>query len=167
MSMEFSSYLKGPVLLKLAAAILFCEIVGSLGSVVTTPGPGSWYSSLIKPFFAPPAWVFGPVWVTLFALMGIALFLVWELGTGKPEVRFALGIFGVQFVFNVAWSFLFFGLRSPLLGLINIIILWWLILATIVVFYRVRKGAAYLLIPYIAWVSIATVLNASIYLLNP
>jgi len=165
--MEVSSYLKGPSLLRLAAAILFCEIVGSLGSVVTTPAPGSWYSSLIKPFFAPPAWVFGPVWVTLFALMGIALFLIWELGIEKPEVRFAVGIFMVQFFLNVIWSFLFFGLRSPLLGLIDIIILWWLILATIVVFYRVRKSAAYFLIPYIAWVSIATVLNASIYLMNP
>ncbi len=165
--MEFSSYLKGPSLLRLAAAILFCEIAGSLGSVVTTPAPGSWYSSLIKPFFAPPAWVFGPVWVTLFLLMGIALFLVWELGIEKPEVRFAVGIFMVQFFLNVIWSFLFFGLRSPLLGLIDIIILWWLILATIVVFYRVRKSAAYFLILYIAWVSIATVLNASIYLMNP
>jgi len=167
MTMEFSSYLKGPSLLRLAAAILFCEIAGSLGSVVTTPAPGSWYSSLIKPFFAPPAWVFGPVWVTLFLLMGIALFLVWELGIEKPEVRFAVGIFMVQFFLNVIWSFLFFGLRSPLLGLIDIIILWWLILATIVVFYRVRKSAAYFLILYIAWVSIATVLNASIYLMNP
>jgi tryptophan-rich sensory protein len=164
--MEFSSYLKMPAFLKLAAAILFCEIAGSLGSVVTMPAPGSWYSALAKPFFAPPAWVFGPVWFTLFALMGIALFLIWELGTRKPEVRFALGIFGLQFIFNVTWSFLFFGLKSPLLGLISIIILWWLILATIVVFYRLRKSAAYLLIPYIAWVSIATVLNASIYLLN-
>jgi tryptophan-rich sensory protein len=99
--------------------------------------------------------------------MGIALFLVWELGIEKPEVRFAVGIFMVQFFLNVIWSFLFFGLRSPLLGLIDIIILWWLILATIVVFYRVRKSAAYFLIPYIAWVSIATVLNASIYLMNP
>lgn len=165
--MDFSSYLKGPALLRLAAAIIFCEIAGSLGSLVTTPGPGSWYSTLVKPFFAPPAWVFGPVWVTLFALMGIALFLVWELGIEKPEVRFAVGVFALQFFFNITWSFLFFGLRSPLLGLINIIILWWLILATILVFYRVRKGAAYFLIPYIAWVSIATVLNASIYLLNP
>jgi len=165
--MEFSSYLKVPTLLKLAAAIIFCEVVGSLGSVVTMPSPGSWYSTLAKPFFAPPAWVFGPVWFTLFALMGIALFLIWELGIEKPEVRFAVGIFMVQFFLNVIWSFLFFGLRSPLLGLIDIIILWWLILATIVVFYRVRKSAAYFLIPYIAWVSIATVLNASIYLLNP
>ncbi|HEX3001439.1 MAG TPA: TspO/MBR family protein [Methanoregula sp.] len=165
--MESSSYLKGPALLKLAAAILFCEIAGSLGSVVTIPGPGSWYSTLMKPFFAPPAWIFGPVWVTLFALMGIALFLVWELGIDKPEVRFAVSVFAVQFAFNIAWSFLFFGLKSPLLGLIDIIILWWLILATIMVFYRLRKGAAYLLIPYLAWVSIATVLNASLYLLNP
>jgi tryptophan-rich sensory protein len=165
--MDLLSFLKTRSLLKLAAAVLFCEVIGSLGSVVTISSPGSWYSTLAKPFFAPPSWVFGPVWFTLFALMGVALFLVWERGTEKPEVRYALGIFGVQFFLNVIWSFLFFGLESPLLGLLDIIVLWWMILATIMVFYRVRKSAAYLLIPYIVWVSIAMILNASIYLLNP
>lgn len=152
--------------LMLAAAILFCILAGSTGSLVSIPGPGSWYDGLAKPWFQPPAWVFGPAWTLLFTLMGIALYLVWELGTDKPEVRHALAIFGIQFAFNIAWSFLFFGLRSPLLGLLDIIVLWWLILATILTFSRVRKSAAYFLVPYLAWVSFATVLNASVYFLN-
>jgi tryptophan-rich sensory protein len=151
---------------KLAAAVLFCVIVGSLGSLVTVTGPGSWYASLEKPFFTPPGWVFAPVWITLFTLMGIALYLIWESGTGKRDVRVALGIFGAQFALNVIWSFLFFGLQSPLLGFIEIILLWGMIVATIVAFYRVRKMAAYLLVPYIAWVTIASALNGSIYFMN-
>jgi tryptophan-rich sensory protein len=151
---------------KLAAAVLFCVIAGSLGSLVTVTGPGSWYAELEKPFFTPPGWVFAPVWITLFILMGIALYLVWESGTEHRQVRTALGLFGVQFALNITWSFLFFGLRSPLLGLIDIVILWVMIVATIASFYRVRTTAAYLLIPYIAWVSLATALNGAIYFLN-
>ncbi len=151
---------------KLAAAILLCVIVGSIGSLVTITGPGSWYTTLQKPFFAPPNWVFAPVWITLFVLMGIALYLVWESGTQHRDVRVALGMFGVQFVLNVLWSFFFFGLRSPLLGLVDILLLWMMIAVTIIVFYRVNKRAAYLLIPYIAWVSLATALNGAIYFMN-
>ena len=151
---------------KLIAAILFCLIVGSLGSLVTTTGPGSWYTALEKPFFAPPNWVFAPVWITLFILMGIALYLVWQSGTENRDVQIALGIFGVQFILNVIWSFLFFGLRSPLLALTDIILLWIMIAATIGAFYRVKKSAAYFLIPYIAWVTIASALNGAVYLLN-
>ena len=152
---------------KLAAAILFCLIVGSLGSLVTITGAGSWYATLQKPFFAPPSWVFAPVWITLFVLMGIALYLVWESGTDKREVKVALGIFGVQFILNVIWSVLFFGLKSPLLGFIDILLLWVMIVATIWVFYRVKKSAAYFLIPYIAWVTLASALNGAIYFMNP
>jgi tryptophan-rich sensory protein len=152
---------------KLAAAILFCIIVGSIGSLVTITGPGSWYASLQKPFFAPPNWVFAPVWITLFVLMGIALYLVWQSGTEKRDVRIALGIFCVQFFFNVIWSFLFFGLQSPLLGFIDILVLWVMIVVTLWAFYRVKKSAAYLLIPYIAWVTLASALNGAIYFMNP
>jgi translocator protein len=152
---------------KLVTAILFCLIVGSLGSLVTTPGPGSWYSSLAKPFFAPPTWVFAPVWITLFTLMGISLYLVWQSGTEKPAVRTALAFFGVQFFLNVIWSFLFFGLKSPLLGLADIVLLWLMIAATIAAFYRVNRTAAYLLVPYIAWVTLATALNGAVYFMNP
>jgi translocator protein len=151
----------------LAAAVLFCIIVGSLGSLVTVTGPGSWYAGLAKPFFTPPGWVFAPVWITLFTLMGIAVYLVWQEGIEKPKVRKAFAIFGVQFAFNVTWSFLFFGLRSPLLGLIDIVILWVMIAATIAAFYSVKKTAAFLLVPYIAWVTLATALNGAVYLMNP
>ncbi len=162
-------YRKIPIrsVLQLAAAILLCIGLGSLGSLVTTTGPGSWYASLIKPAFTPPNWVFGPVWITLFALMGIALYLVWKAGTGRREVKVALGIFFVQFALNVLWSFLFFGLASPVLGFINIILLWIMIAATIAAFYPVDRRAAYLLVPYIAWVTLALFLNGAIWLLNP
>lgn len=165
--MESSGTITNQSYPKLIAAILFCLIVGSLGSLVTTTGPGSWYTSLEKPFFAPPNWVFAPVWTTLFILMGIALYLVWQCGTENRDVQFALGIFGVQFFLNVIWSFLFFSLRSPLLGLTDIILLWVMIVVTIRAFYRVKKSAAYLLLPYIAWVTLATALNGAIYFMNP
>jgi tryptophan-rich sensory protein len=155
-----------PRYLKLTAAILFCLVAGSIGSLVTITGPGSWYASLQKPFFTPPGWVFAPVWITLFILMGIALFLVWEAGADHREVRVALAIFLLQFALNILWSFLFFGLRSPFLSFVEIVVLWGTIAATILCFFRVRKEAAYLLVPYIAWVSIATVLNGTIYLMN-
>lgn len=151
---------------KLAAAILFCVILGSLGSIVTITGPGSWYSSLEKPFFAPPNWLFAPMWITLFVLMGIALYLIWESGTERRDVQIALGIFGLQFLLNVLWSFLFFGMKSPLLGFIDILLLWVMILLTIRAFYQVKKSAAYFLIPYIAWVTLASALNGAIYFMN-
>jgi tryptophan-rich sensory protein len=152
---------------KMVLAIIACNVFGGLGAFVTTTGPGTWYAGLVKPFFTPPGWVFAPVWITLFTLMGIALWLIWECGTERPDVRIALGLFGVQFVFNVLWSFLFFGLMSPFLALVDIVILWVLIVATIAAFYRVRKGAAYVLIPYICWVSLATALTYTIWVLNP
>jgi tryptophan-rich sensory protein len=152
---------------KLAAAILLCVIVGSLGSLVTITGPGSWYATLQKPFFTPPNWLFAPMWITLFVLMGIALYLVWESDTEPREVQIAIGIFGVQFALNVIWSFLFFGLRSPILGFADIVLLWVMIAATIGAFYRVNKSAAYLLIPYIAWVTLASALNGAVYFMNP
>jgi translocator protein len=166
MSMESSDKITIQSYPKLAAAILLCVVVGSLGSLVTTTGSGSWYSTLQKPFFAPPNWLFAPMWITLFVLMGIALYLVWESGTERRDVQVALGLFGVQFLLNVIWSFLFFGLESPLLGFIDILLLWVMIVVTIRAFYRVKKIAAYLLIPYLAWVTIAAALNGAIYGMN-
>jgi tryptophan-rich sensory protein len=165
--MESNGRMKIASIPKLAAAILSCVIIGSLGSIVTITGPGSWYASLEKPFFSPPNWVFAPVWITLFTLMGIAIYLVWESGMRRREVQVAIAVFCGQFALNVLWSFLFFGLQSPLYGLVDIALLWLMILATIVLFHRVQKTAAYLLIPYIAWVSLATALNGAVYLLNP
>ncbi len=152
---------------KLIAAVLLCLIVGSMGSLVTMTGSGSWYASLEKPAFTPPNWVFGPVWTMLFILMGIALYLIWQSGTERREVQIALAVFAIQFALNILWSFLFFGMESPILGLVDIVLLWIMIAVTIVLFYQIRKIAAYLLIPYLVWVSIATALNYSIYILNP
>ncbi|HDR73965.1 MAG TPA: tryptophan-rich sensory protein [Methanoculleus sp.] len=157
--------LRDPV--KLVIAVVACNLAGILGAVFTQTGPGSWYAQLVKPEISPPSFVFAPAWTTLYILMGIALYLVWMEGTDRPDVRGALAIFGVQLVLNFLWSFLFFGLESPLLGLIDIAVLWLAIVATIAAFVRVNRTAAYLLIPYLLWVSFATYLNYSILVLNP
>jgi len=141
-------------------------ILGSTGSLVTMPAIPTWYANLIKPSFNPPNWVFGPVWTLLFILMGIASYLVWKSGTGKPGVNRALLAYGLQFALNILWSSAFFGVRSPGLGLFTIIILWIAIAVTIIRFWRVNHLAGLLLAPYIAWVSFASILNTSIYLLN-
>ena len=151
---------------KLILFILLIEIIGSLGAIATTPTIPIWYSSLEKPFFTPPNWVFAPVWTTLFLLMGIALYLVWQEGIKNKNARIAIYAFAFQMFLNVLWSFLFFGLQNPFLGLIEIVILWVAILFTIIKFYRVSKPAAYLLIPYLCWVTIATALNLGVFLLN-
>jgi tryptophan-rich sensory protein len=152
--------------MKLVFSIIICEAVGILGSVFTMPSIPSWYAGLRKPSFSPPNWVFGPVWMTLYALMGVAAYLVFRGGWEKKEVRIALAIFAIQLVLNSLWSFLFFGLRNPLLGLVDIILLWLLILVTIWKFYAINKTAGLLLLPYIAWVSLATALNFAIFRLN-
>ncbi|MDE1873520.1 MAG: tryptophan-rich sensory protein [Candidatus Micrarchaeota archaeon] len=147
-------------------AVAKVEIIGNIGTIFALPAIGAWYSTLIKPAFTPPAWAFGPAWLILFALMGVSLYLVWEKGTGKKRVRRALYAFGVQMALNVLWSILFFGLRSPLLGLIDILLLLVAIVFTALEFYRVDRAAAYLLIPYLLWVAFATLLNISVWLLN-
>ena len=141
-------------------------LAGAIGSVFTMEAIPTWYATLQKPFFTPPAWVFGPVWTTLFILMGIALFVVVRDGTGTAPVRHAVAFFAAQILANTLWSFLFFGLRSPLLGLIDILLLIVLIAGTMVTFYRVSKAAAWLLAPYLCWVSVATALNAAVWVLN-
>ena len=116
--------------------------------------------------YTPPNWLFAPVWLTLYTLMGISLFLVWRLGVQDRPVQIALAIFGVQLLLNAFWSIAFFGLRSPLAGLIVILMLWITIAATIVKFLPLSKPAGLLLIPYILWVTIAAALNLAIVLLN-
>jgi len=152
---------------KLIASILICFLAAAIGSIFTSPQIGGWYAGLEKPWFAPPNWVFGPVWTTLYLLMGIALFLVWRKGLERPDVRQGVILFGVQLAFNAAWSLIFFGLQSLFAGLVCIVILWVLILATLIQFWKIDRIAGALLIPYIAWVSIATALNYGIMVLNP
>lgn len=152
--------------LALAGFILLSEGAGALGSVVTVPSISGWYATLAKPEFAPPNWVFGPVWTTLFLLMGLAAFLVWRKGVERHAVRIALGLFLLQLILNTLWSFIFFGLQSPGMAMIELAFLWLAILATIVVFAKVSRIAAWLLVPYIAWVSFAAYLNYAIWTLN-
>jgi tryptophan-rich sensory protein len=152
--------------LRLTISIVICQLAGLIGSFFTSPAIQSWYAALRKPAFTPPNWLFAPVWTTLFLLMGVSLFLVWRKPVSMPKVRTALVIFAVQLALNVLWSILFFGLRSPLAGFIEILILWAVILLTIVNFYRLSSTAGMLLIPYILWVSFAAFLNFSLWRLN-
>jgi benzodiazapine receptor len=151
---------------KLIFSIFLCLFAGFIGSYFTTPAIPTWFATLQKPSFAPPNWVFAPVWTSLYILMGISLFLVWQKGREDKTVKAAIYLFAGQLVLNALWSFVFFGLRSPLLGLIEIIILWIAILATILSFMKISRTAAYLLIPYILWVSFASIVNFSIWSLN-
>jgi tryptophan-rich sensory protein len=153
--------------LLLAGSIVICLLTGAAGSVFTVTGPGSWYDLLTKPSFNPPNWIFGPVWTTLYILMGISLYLVlveWKKGT---DVRIAGGLFAIQLFLNFIWSYAFFGLQSPSSAFIVIVLLWVAILATIIIFFRINRIAGYLLVPYILWVSFAGILNYSIMVLNP
>ncbi|MCX8015552.1 MAG: tryptophan-rich sensory protein [candidate division WOR-3 bacterium] len=153
-------------ILKLLCSIIICQLAGVLGSLFTRPNIPNWYLTLKKPSIAPPNWVFAPVWTTLFLLMAIALYLVWRQGWGNEVVRKAMIIFFVQLVINVLWSAAFFGLRQPLAGFLVIIVLWFFIILTIVYFYNLSKTAGLLLVPYLLWVSFATVLNFMIFKLN-
>ncbi|KKQ91761.1 MAG: Tryptophan-rich sensory protein [Candidatus Woesebacteria bacterium GW2011_GWB1_39_10] len=126
----------------------------------------SWYNTLNKPFFTPPSWLFGPAWTVLYILMGVSAYLVWKKGFKKKQIKEALKIFAIQFVLNLSWSPIFFGAKQIFLALIVIIIMWIIIFKTIKVFAKIDKTASYLLYPYILWVSFATILNFSVWLLN-
>ncbi len=152
---------------KLAFSIILCEAAGIVGSVFTFPAITTWYAALAKPAFTPPSWVFGPAWTLLYLLMGISLYLAWEKGLLKKENRPALIAFGTQLALNTLWSLLFFGLRSPLLGLVCIALLWISILASACLFWKISKPAALLLLPYLAWVTFASALNYAVWTLNP
>ncbi len=179
-------------LLKLAASITMAELAGAVGSVFTISAIPTWYAGLVKPVLNPPAWVFGPVWTILYALMGIAAFLIWReydkltlseveglVIQRKRQIKIALGTFGIQLFLNAIWSVIFFDFQNPGWALIDIILLWLTIVWTIVVFYKISppssswrtteghgKLAAYLLLPYLFWVSFAAYLNYSIWMLN-
>jgi tryptophan-rich sensory protein len=147
---------------KLIVSIGICQVAGFIGYLFTQPAISTWYASLRKPFFTPPDWVFGPVWIILYILMGIAASLVWQKSSGQRNSRNALILFGAQLVLNALWPFLFFGLKSPLAGLIEIVVLGLAILLTIWRFLGVSRTAGILLIPYFLWVSFASGLNLSI-----
>lgn len=153
-------------IVKLVVAIVACQAAGVVGSVFTASGVGTWYVTINKPAFTPPSGVFAPVWITLYALMGISAFIVWRVGLQDPRVRLGLIVFLIQLGLNIAWSAAFFGARSPLAGFVVIIGLWVVILVTVILFMQVSRLAGLLLVPYLAWVGFAGVLNGSIWLLN-
>lgn len=146
-------------------SILIAQAAGAIGSIFTVSSVGGWYTTLAKPELNPPAWVFGPVWTTLYTLMGIAAYLVWRK-IDAPGAKLALTLYVVQLALNALWSILFFGLHSPGGALVEIVFLWLAIVATIVAFARVSRLAAWLLAPYILWVSFAAYLNYAIWMLN-
>lgn len=152
--------------IRLIVSIVACQCAGFIGSIATSRSVSTWYQTLQKPDFTPPSWLFAPAWITLYLLMAIAAFLVWRTGLDKPETRTALIIFLVQLVLNALWSIAFFGLQSPLYGVIVIAALWLAILFTILKFFPISKAAGVLMLPYILWVSFAAVLNISILILN-
>lgn len=152
--------------IKLTIAVVVSESAGIIGAIFTTPSIDSWYIGLIKPALNPPAWIFGPVWTILYFLMGVAAFLIWRKGWERKDVKIALGIFAGQLILNTLWSIIFFGLHSPSLAFVEIIFLWLAILTTIIVFAKISRAAAWLLAPYILWVSFAAYLNYAIWILN-
>jgi tryptophan-rich sensory protein len=153
-------------ILKLIISIIICQVAGLIGYLFTRPAIPTWYASLRKPFFTPPDWVFGPAWIILYILMGIAVSLVWQNRSDPKKTRNALTLFGIQLGLNAFWPFVFFGLKSPLAGLVEISILAVAILLTIHKFLGVSRTAGILLIPYFIWVAFASGLSLSIYALN-
>jgi benzodiazapine receptor len=148
--------------LVLAAFIIICLSAGMIGARYA---PGEWYSGLNKPSLNPPAFIFAPVWTVLYILMGISAWLVWIRGKNRKRLL-PLSVFAAQLVLNALWSYLFFGLRRPDLGFIDIVAMLALIWVTVILFLKVRRAAGLLLVPYLAWVSFATVLNYQIWRLN-
>lgn len=150
----------------LVISIVICQLAGVVGGLFTASSVDTWYATLIKPSFNPPNWLFSPVWITLYGLMGIALFLVFKKGLDAKGVKVALVLFFAQLAANTLWSVLFFGLKLPLVALLEIVVLWALILLTMIKFFKVSMPAGLLLLPYILWVSFAAVLNFFLWSLN-
>ena len=151
---------------KLAVSILVSLSAGFVGSIFTAKTVDTWYQSLARPWFAPPGWLISIIWTTLYILMGVSLYMIITQGLGRKDVKAAVSVFGVQLFLNVLWTYMFFGLSSAFYGLVEIIVLWIAIAATIYMFYAINKKSAYLLLPYIVWVTIAMIINYSIYIMN-
>jgi len=145
--------------------IVVCNLAGAMGALLTATGEGSWYMNLVKPSFNPPGWLFGPVWTMLYILMGIAVWMIWQQKKDK-KIKIALNLFWLQLVLNAIWTPVFFGLENTGVALGIIIVLWLVLLVTIIKFWQIKKTVAGLLVPYILWVSFASVLNFAIWWLN-
>ena len=153
--------------LKIAVVVVTCVAIGYLSGTVTRESITTWYPTLIKPIFNPPNWIFAPVWSLLYIMMGIAAGLIWNrIDFDREIVKKALIFFTIQLALNALWSYIFFGLHNTLLALIEIALLWLMIFETYNQFKKIDRMAGWLLLPYLAWVSFASVLNASIWWLN-
>lgn len=152
--------------MKLIISILVPLLVGASAGFFTSSGVNGWYATASKPWFNPPNWIFAPVWTSLYILMGIALFLVWKAETDKNIKQTAIILFAVQLALNFFWSFIFFKLQLPGWAFAEIILMWIMIFITILWFGKISSAAAWLLVPYISWVSFASILNYAIWKLN-
>jgi len=161
---ERKSLLKNALFLVLF--IIIAQMAGIIGSVFTADSVTTWYKEISRPSFTPPDWLFAPVWITLYVLMGISAFLIWKKRDKKKEVKTALIIFFIQLVLNSLWSIIFFGFHLTLIAFIEIILLWVAILFMIIKFYPISRAASLIQIPYLLWVSFAAVLNLSFTALN-
>lgn len=147
--------------------ILLCELAGIIGVFFTTPAIPTWYATLVKPSFSPPNWLFGPVWTILYALMGISVYRIWRIGTKRKEVRDALTWFFINLTLNAVWSPIFFGAQQIAAAFVVISAIWVSIIILIFRYHKLDSVSSYLLVPYLLWVSFATVLNYNLWLLNP
>lgn len=153
-------------LAKFIISIIIPFITAAIGSFFTSSAVMTWYTTLQRPSFSPPNWIFAPVWTILYLMMGIALYFVWAEGWDKKPVKIAMTVFFIQLALNALWSIIFFGLHLPFYAFVEIIFLWFSIYLTMLLFSNVSRKAAYLLVPYILWVSFAVVLNYYIFMLN-
>ena len=151
--------------LKLVASLLLPLGVGGIAGMYTTEAIPGWYASLVQPSFNPPNWVFGPVWTTLYIIMGISLFLIWKLPASKERNQ-AILVFMVQLFLNFCWSFFFFHFKMIGIALVDIVALWIMILVMLIRFYKLKPISAYINIPYLLWVTFATALNGAYFFLN-
>ena len=157
--------MKAKQIIKLVASLLLPLAVGGIAGIFTTEAIPGWYASLNQPSFNPPNWVFGPVWTMLYIILGFSLFLIWKLPSGKERNQ-AILVFMIQLLFNFGWSFFFFYFKMIGLALIDIVALWIMIIVMLFQFYKLKPVAAYINIPYLFWVTFATVLNVAYFFLN-
>lgn len=151
---------------KLIVSLALPQIAGAIGAVLMGNAVSGWYAGLEKPLLNPPSWVFGPAWIILYLLMGVSSYLVWLKVAQNSSARKAMIVYWAHLAVNAAWTPIFFGLKSPGWAFLDIVILWLMIVSLIILFYKVSKPAAYMLAPYILWVSFAAYLNYAIWILN-
>jgi tryptophan-rich sensory protein len=158
-----NSLLKSVLMLVVFVVVSF--LAAGLGGLATSGAVRDWYPTIAKPSWTPPSWLFGPVWTLLYISMGVAAWLVWKSGN-TGAVRVALAVFFVQLGLNAMWSVIFFGMHRPGWAAVEIVMLWLAILATVILFWKIRPLAGAILLPYLAWVGFASVLNIAIWNLN-